>query len=227
MGHVSEVPDSVSSQELISVPSPGVQGRETETPGTSPFEGPPKDADESQPSTPLSSSFPDEYRIVIELGSEYNSPESPRTLNRIVSPCSDSSASPRPSRKRKATKGMEEVSRAKRAKTAQASKTPTASTPKTTAKQGATRRRLQTPATTAASHKSWPSKSTAKQDAARKSSRKPAKAAPPEIPKHRVAKPSQGKPAADGPYGLRSRETRKVTAKVAMNLGLDVEERKI
>ncbi|KAK0746987.1 hypothetical protein B0T18DRAFT_163828 [Schizothecium vesticola] len=235
IGHVLEVPDSVSSREVVSVPSPGVQEPATETPGTSPFEGPPKDAHEGRPSTPLSSGSSDGFRLVIELGSEYNSPESPRALNRNVSPLSDSSASPRPSRKRKANEGTEEeVSRAKRAKTPQASKTPTASTPKTTAKQGVTRRRLRTPATIAASHKSSPSESTAKQDAAQKSSRKPAressrksaKAAPPETTRHRVTKPSQDKPKVDGPYGLRSRETRKVTAKVAMNLGLDVEERK-
>lgn len=224
-GHILEVADSVSSQEPVSASSPGVQQCATETPGTSPFEGPPKDAQEDRPSTPLSSDSNNGYRIVIELGSKYNSPESPQVLNRNVSPSRDSSASPNPSRKRKATEATdEEDSKPKRTKATRTSKTTTTSTPTTTAKRVATRRSTRTPATVAASHNPG-----VIQDAARTSprkpkrerSRKPPKTAPPESPSHRATKPSQGKAGADGPYGLRSRETRKVTAKVAMNMELD------
>lgn len=224
-GHILEVPDSVSSQEPVSASSPGVQQCATETPGTSPFEGPPKDAQEDRPSTPLSSDSNNGYRIVIELGSKYNSPETPQVLNRNVSPSSDSSASPNPSRKRKATEASdEEDSKPKRTKATRVSKSTTTSTPTTSAKWAATRRSTRTPVTVAASHNPG-----VMQDAARKSprkpkresSRKPAKAAPSESPSHRMAKASQGKTEADGPYGLRSRDTRKVTAKVAMNMELD------
>lgn len=225
MDSTPKLPDSVSSREPVFASSPGVQQCATETPGTSPFEGPPKGAQEDRPSTPLSSDSNDGYRIVIELGSKYNSPESPQLSNRNVSPSSNSSASPNPSRKRKATEATdEEDSKPKRAKAPRNSKTTTTSTPTTTGKRSATRRSTRTPATAAASHNAGVERDPARNSPRkpkRESSRKPAKIAPPESPSTRATKPSQGKAGADGPYGLRSRETRKVTAKVAMNMELD------
>ncbi|KAK1832556.1 hypothetical protein QBC39DRAFT_348331 [Podospora conica] len=225
MDHEMEVPGSVSSGEPFSPSSPGVQGRAAETPGTSPFEGSPKEVHESRPSTPASSDASVQgLYVVIQLGSEYNSPESPRPSSQNAAPTNDAPPSPVPSRKRKATEAAEEVSTAKKAKTAKASKTPTASTPKTAVKREGTRRSTRTPATASATHMSSPAKPSAQKSTTRKSARKPAKAGPVATPSHRVTKPSQGRSASDGPYGLRSRETRKVSAKVAMNLGLDAEE---